>query len=110
MSLQELMIQLKSGQNFLMNAGMSASSQQHIYEDLQKLCDAVLLSAIRVDAPKTRTPDMWADCHRRLPAGNAEPGLWRSSRAPYMISIMRACTQPKNKRVIAVMASQMGKT
>lgn len=68
------------------------------------------MSASIVDAPRTRTPDQWADSNRRLPAGSAEPGLWRSSRATYMIPIVRACTQPKNKRVIAVMASQMGKT
>lgn len=57
-----------------------------------------------------RTPDQWADSNRLLPPGSAEPGPWRSSRSPYMIHIVHACIQPKNKRVIAVMGSQMGKT
>lgn len=61
-------------------------------------------------APRARTPDEWADAHRILPIGSAEPGKWRSSRTPYMIPIVKACTEPRYKRVIAVMGSQMGKT
>jgi phage terminase large subunit GpA-like protein len=53
---------------------------------------------------------VWADNHRSLPPGSAEPGPWRSGRTPYMIPIVRACSRPPAKRVIAVMASQMGKT
>jgi phage terminase large subunit GpA-like protein len=63
-----------------------------------------------VDAPKARTPDQWADANRKLPPGSAEPGPWRSSRAPYMLDIVRACIKPLYKRVIAVMGSQMGKS
>lgn len=68
------------------------------------------MAASIVDAPRARTPDIWADENRRLPPGSAEPGPWRSSRSPYMIPIVRACVLPKNKRVIGVMGSQMGKT
>src|SRR4051794_15245949 len=57
-----------------------------------------------------RTPDQWADQSRVLPAGNAEPGPWRSSRTPYMVPIVRACADPKYRRVIGMLASQMGKT
>ncbi len=59
---------------------------------------------------KHRTPDQWADSHRILPPGSAEPGPWRSYRTPYMTPIVRACIAPEYKRVIAVMGSQMGKT
>jgi phage terminase large subunit GpA-like protein len=69
-----------------------------------------MAQAKRIQVPPPRTPDEWADNHRSLPVGSAEPGRWRSSRTPYMIPIVRACTTPPHKRVIAVMASQMGKT
>jgi phage terminase large subunit GpA-like protein len=60
--------------------------------------------------PLPRTPDQWADSERSLPPGSAEPGPWRSFRTPYMIPIVRSCAAASIKRVIAVMASQMGKT
>lgn len=61
-------------------------------------------------APRARTPNEWADANRYLPPGSAEPGKWRSARTPYMIPISKACSEPRYKRVIAVMGSQMGKT
>ncbi|MEP7247978.1 MAG: terminase gpA endonuclease subunit [Gammaproteobacteria bacterium] len=48
--------------------------------------------------------------NRILPPGSAEPGRWRSSRTPYLIDIMRAAVDPRYRRVVAVMGSQMGKT
>lgn len=55
-------------------------------------------------------PDMWADSNRVLPAGSAEPGPWRTSRVPYMVAIMRACADPKFRRVVLVCGAQMSKT
>lgn len=48
--------------------------------------------------------------NRILPAGSAEPGRWRTSRTPYLIPIMQAAVDPRYRRVVAVMGSQMGKT
>lgn len=55
-------------------------------------------------------PDEWADMNRILPAGTAEPGPWRSARAPYLVPIMRAAVDPKYRRVVVVCGAQMGKT
>jgi hypothetical protein len=59
--------------------------------------------------PPTKTPDLWSDSGRVLPRGSAEVGRWRSNQMPYMIPIVRACTDPKYRRIIEVSASQMGK-
>jgi phage terminase large subunit GpA-like protein len=48
--------------------------------------------------------------NRRLPRGNAEPGPWRASRTPYLRALHEAVLDPRYKRVIGVMGSQMGKT
>lgn len=45
-----------------------------------------------------------------LPLGSAEPGPWRSNRTPYCTPIFEACTNPRYRRVVAIMGSQMGKT
>lgn len=57
-----------------------------------------------------QTASDWADANRILPPGSAEPGQWRSVRTPYMIPVSEACRDPKYRRVIVVMGSQMGKT
>jgi phage terminase large subunit GpA-like protein len=59
--------------------------------------------------PPTKTPDLWTYSGHVLPRGSAEAGRWRSNRTPYMIPIVRACTNPKYRRIIEVPASQMGK-
>ncbi len=63
-----------------------------------------------IDAPPTRPADEWADERRILPAGNAEPGPWRSSRVPWTRPICRAFADPAVRWVIAVMGSQMSKS
>lgn len=77
--------------------------ENSLLEAIQHFCE-------RLDVLPPRTPDQWADSHRHLPLGSAEPGPWRSLRTPYMIPIVTSCTLPQYKRVIAVMGSQMGKT
>lgn len=67
-------------------------------------------SAEIVRPPPKRTADEWADANRILPTGSAEPGRWRSARAPYMLPIYRAASDPGIDEVVAVMGSQMGKT
>ena len=59
--------------------------------------------------PKTSVSD-WADNFRMLSAGvSAEPGRWKTSRAPYQKEIMDAFTQPGVNRVVVMSSSQIGK-
>lgn len=60
--------------------------------------------------PKTSV-SKWADSYRVLSGGiSAEPGRWRTDRAPYQREIMDAFTQPGINRVVAKLASQTGKS
>ena len=53
----------------------------------------------------------WADKYRRLSAGaSAEPGRWRTSKAPYQKEIMDAITDIHIKKVVIMSAAQVGKT
>ncbi len=53
----------------------------------------------------------WADTYRMLSSGvSAEPGRWRTDRAPYQKEIMDAFTQLGVKTVIVKSASQIGKS
>lgn len=53
----------------------------------------------------------WADKYRRLSSeASAEPGKWRTSRAPYMREIMDCIKSPEVKKVIIKSPSQVGKT
>jgi phage terminase large subunit GpA-like protein len=63
-----------------------------------------------IDAPPIRTADEWADARRVLPAGNAEPGAWRSDRVPYTRPICQAFADLASRWVVVVMGSQMAKT
>ena len=59
--------------------------------------------------PKTSV-SQWADDYRMLSQGlSAEPGRWKTSRAPYQRDIMDAFTQPGVNRVVVKSASQVGK-
>ena len=59
--------------------------------------------------PKTGVSE-WADTYAVIPQGNAEPGRWRTSRAPYQQEPMNAFTQPDVHRVVAKWAAQTGKS
>lgn len=53
----------------------------------------------------------WADRYRRLSAENtAEPGQWRTDRAPYQREIMNSIVDIKTEKVIVMASSQTGKT
>ena len=54
--------------------------------------------------------DQWADQHRVVTSGNAEPGPWRTSRTPYLREVMRSCRDPEVSQVTVMMGSQLGKT
>lgn len=53
----------------------------------------------------------WADSYRMLSAeASAEPGRWRTDRAPYQREIMNAFTQYKIWKIAVMSASQIGKS
>ncbi len=59
--------------------------------------------------PKTSVSE-WADSYRMLSSTSAEPGRWKTSRAPYQKEIMDAFTQPGIHRVVVKSCSQIGKS
>ena len=73
-----------------------------------------LWSANFFDFFKVRAPvplSQWADEHRIVPAvGGAEPGPWRTSRAPYMRQIMDDITDPGVRQIVVCSGIQLGKT
>ena len=57
------------------------------------------------------TVSEWADAHRMLPATSAEPGRWRTDRAPYLRGIMDALSVGSPlERVVFVKGAQLGGT
>lgn len=66
---------------------------------------------IRTLAPPPKlTISQWADRYRRLsPESSAEPGLWRTDRAPYQREIMDAVSDPDVEAVVLMTSAQVGK-
>ncbi len=69
----------------------------------------------RIFAVLAPPPDMtlseWADEYRYLSKkSSAEPGKWKTSKAPYLKEIMNAVSDINVQKVVAMMASQTGKT
>ena len=61
--------------------------------------------------PPDLTLSEWADKFRRLAAGTtAEPGRWKTAKAPYQREIMDAITDISIKKVVIMSAAQVGKT
>lgn len=53
----------------------------------------------------------WADKYRRLSSeASAEPGRWRTSKAPYQKEIMDSITDMTIQKVVIMSAAQVGKT
>lgn len=68
--------------------------------------------ALRVwEPPPDLTVSQWADLHRRLSSeSSAEPGQWRTARAPYQRGIMDAMSDPLIETVVVMSSAQVGKT
>lgn len=68
--------------------------------------------SLRALAPVPKVPvSEWADTNRVLSSeSSAEPGRWRTSRAPYQKEIMDAFTQPGVHKIACKTASQIGKS
>lgn len=61
--------------------------------------------------PTDLTVTEWADQYRYLsPESSAEPGKYRSERAPYQQGMMDAVSDPEVQEVVFMMGSQLGKT
>ncbi len=61
--------------------------------------------------PPLLTVSEWADQNRMLSSeSSAEPGQWRTDRAPYQREIMDAVTQPDVEKVVVMSSSQVGKS
>lgn len=61
--------------------------------------------------PPDLTVSQWADEFRRLsPEASAEPGRWRTDRAPYQRGMMDAFSEPGIHTVVGMTSAQIGKT
>jgi phage terminase large subunit GpA-like protein len=68
-------------------------------------------AAERFTLPPKLTVSEWADAHRMLSReASAEPGRWRTDRAPYLRGIMDAFSEPGIDEVVFRKASQLGAT
>jgi phage terminase large subunit GpA-like protein len=77
----------------------------------QKTADLFKKLLGQLKPPPDISLSQWADRYRFLSSeAAAEPGHWRTSRAPYQREIMDAVTDRKTRKVVVMSASQMGKT
>ena len=61
--------------------------------------------------PPDLTISQWADNFRRIPPeAAAEPGLWRTSRAPYQRAMMDAISDDNYEQIVMMTSAQIGKT
>lgn len=61
--------------------------------------------------PARQTVSEWADKHRVLVSdASAEPGRWRTDRAPYQREIMDSFTQPGIWQIVVMASAQTGKS
>ncbi len=69
-------------------------------------------SAVKVVAPPPDlTVSQWADRERRLSSeSSAEPGRWKTNRAPYQREIMDAMNDPATETIVVMSSAQVGKT
>jgi len=68
------------------------------------------VSKILAPPPELKVSD-WSDCYRKLSSeASAEPGQWRTDRAPYQREIMNAVNDPKVDTVIVMSSAQVGKS
>lgn len=80
--------------------------------DCQTVLERVEAAGKAVLRPPPRlTVSEWADEHRRLsPESAAEPGRWRTDRAPYQRGIMDAVADPSVREIVVIKSAQIGWT
>ena len=75
------------------------------------LSDLWRYSMMMFTPPKKQTVSEWADENRILSTEySAEPGRWKTSRAPYQREIMDAFTQPGIWQIVIMASAQVGKS
>lgn len=61
--------------------------------------------------PPDLTVSEWADQYRKLSSeASAEPGQWRTDRAPYQREILDTVTDPNYEKVVIMSSAQVGKS
>lgn len=79
--------------------------------EIKKLNTVVRKLLTGLKPPEDLTVTEWAEQKRYLSTeSSAEPGLWHTSRTPYLKEPMDAFTDPKVRRIVMVAASQVGKS
>ena len=94
-------------------AEIFALLKDHIAEALMKKATVDLFTRIFsvLAPPPNMTVSQWADKYRRLSSeSSAEPGRWRTSKAPYQREIMDAVCDMRVQKVVIMSAAQIGKT
>lgn len=79
---------------------------------MSKQCERLLRDVLKnLEPPPDITIAEWADRYRYLSSESAaEPGRWKTSRAPYQREPMNAFSDDHVKKVVLMWAAQMGKT
>lgn len=80
--------------------------------DTRKQCKDMIARCLKaLQPPPTLTLSEWADEYRMLSAeSSAEPGRWRTDKAPYQKEIMDAIGDPHVRKVVIMSCAQIGKT
>lgn len=63
-----------------------------------------------VAPPPNLTVAEWADKYRKLSEASAEPGQWRTDRAPYQREIMNAVNDTRTETIVIMSSAQVGKS
>lgn len=93
-------------------AGEESPRALPVTTGLRRIRRSELAIRRRLFAPPPKlTLSEWADRYRMLSRGaSAEPGKWRTSRAPYQRGVMDAISDPQVERVALMWSAQVGKT
>lgn len=90
----------------------SATPQADVKSSLSLNLSALLRDTCAMfRPPRARTVSEWADENRILVSdSSAEPGRWRTDRAPYQREIMDSFTQPGISEIVVMASAQVGKS
>jgi len=86
------------------------NSQISITESQTLLKQKLNSLKVYLKPPPKLTVSEWADQYRIVSSGNAEPGRWRTARAPYQKEPMDCMSDPDVFRVTLMWGAQLGKT
>ena len=61
--------------------------------------------------PRDLTVAQWAEAERIVSSATSlQPGPWRNARAPYLVEVMNAFTDPRVRKVVMMTSARVGKT